>query len=119
MMISEFFKAVIDSDVAPVVICDLKHTVIYMNPASVCLYHANLMGKNIKICHSADSNAKIDQVVAWFAESINNNIVFTSHNEKENKDIYMIALRDEKGTLIGYYEKHESRKKETCKLYEF
>lgn len=29
----------------------------------------------------------------------------------------MVALRDEEGTLIGYYEKHEYRNHETAKLY--
>mgnify|MGYP006922437624 CR=1 FL=1 len=43
----------------------------------------------------------------------------TFHNEKENRDVYMIALRDEAGTLIGYYEKHECRDVETGKMYQF
>jgi len=30
----------------------------------------------------------------------------------------MIALRDEEGELIGYYEKHEYRNIETMKLYD-
>ena len=40
-------------------------------------------------------------------------------NEKENKDVYMVALRDDEETLIGYYEKHEYRYKETAPLYDF
>ena len=117
MNINSFFKSVIDSDKAPVVICDLEHTVQYMNPAAVARYKVDIIGKSIKACHNADSNEKIDRVVAWFAESKDNNIVFTSRNDKENKDVYMVALRDEKGTLIGYYEKHEYRDKETAELY--
>ena len=31
----------------------------------------------------------------------------------------MVALRDEDGTLIGYYEKHDSRKAETMERYAF
>jgi hypothetical protein len=30
----------------------------------------------------------------------------------------MVALRDDNGTLIGYYEKHEYRNRETAKLYD-
>ena len=37
--------------------------------------------------------------------------------EKENKDVYMVALRDDSGALIGYYEKHEYRNPETMKRY--
>lgn len=51
-------------------------------------------------------------------ESADNNIIYTYHNEKQNKDVYMIALRDG-DRLIGYYEKHEYRNAETMKMYDF
>lgn len=117
MNLNSFFKSIIDGDSAPVVICDLEHTVVYMNPASIARYHTDITGKSIKSCHNAESNAKIDRVVAWFKESKENNIVYTYHSEKENKDVYMVALRGSNGTLIGYYEKHEYRNKETKELY--
>ena len=117
MELSKFLKSVIDQDLAPVVICDLEHTVVYMNSASIARYHADLTGRNLKSCHNDKSNEKIDSVVAWFSESSDNNIVYTSRNDKENKDVYMVALRDDSGTLIGYYEKHEYRNRETAELY--
>ncbi|EKC69670.1 hypothetical protein LEA_08169, partial [human gut metagenome] len=40
-----------------------------------------------------------------------------SHNEKQNKDVYMVALRDADKKLIGYYEKHEYRNKENMEKY--
>lgn len=118
MNVDVFLKSVLDTDTAPVVICDLEHTVVYMNPASIARYHTDLTCKSLKACHNAESGAKIDRVVAWFAESKDNNIVYTSRNDKENKDVYMVALRDEGGTLIGYYEKHEYRNRETKELYQ-
>ncbi|MBR3592446.1 MAG: PAS domain-containing protein [Clostridia bacterium] len=118
MNVDVFLKSVLDADAAPVVICDLEHTVVYMNPASIARYHTDLTGKSLKACHNAESGAKIDRVVAWFAESKDNNIVYTSRNDKENKDVYMMALRDDNGTLIGYYEKHEYRNQETKQLYQ-
>ena len=117
MELSAFFKSVIDQDRAPVVICDLEHTVVYMNPASVARYHVDLTGKSLKNCHNAESNKKIDDVVDWFKKDTKNNIVYTSRNDKENKDVYMVALRDESGALIGYYEKHEYRNPETQEFY--
>lgn len=30
----------------------------------------------------------------------------------------MVALRDDAGKLIGYYEKHEYRNRETMKIYD-
>ena len=118
MKLSAFFKGVLEQDSAPVVICDLEHTVVYMNPASIKRYHVDLTGKSIKNCHNAQSNEKIDEVVAWFNKSEENNIVYTSRNDKENKDVYMVALRNDSGELIGYYEMHEYRTNETTKLYE-
>lgn len=115
--LSILFKSVLEQDGAPIVICDIGHTVVYMNPAAISRYHTDLTGKSIKLCHNSVSNEKIDRVIAWFAESKDNNRVFTSRNDKENKDVYMIALRDENGNLIGYYEKHEYRNLETGELY--
>ena len=107
-MENNFFKSVIDADDAPVVICDLEHTIVYMNPTAVKRYEkrggADLVGRSIKGCHNGDSNDKIEQVIAWF--------------KKDNKDVYMIALRNDEGELIGYYEKHEYRNIETMKLYD-
>ena len=113
-----YYKSILEQDKSPIVVCDLGSTVIYMNPAAIARYHRDLTGKSLKVCHNAASNEKIDQVLAWFAKSADNNIVYTSRNDEENKDIYMVALRDPDGRLIGYYEKHEYRNKETTPLYD-
>lgn len=117
-----YFKSVIDQDKSAVVICNLQHDIIYMNPAAIKNYEKwggeDLIGQNLLNCHNEESREKIRQVVDWFAASQENNIIYTYHNEKQNKDVYMVALRDE-GRLIGYYEKHEYRDSETMKLYDF
>ena len=114
----KFFKSVLEQDPAPIVLCDLAHTIVYMNPAAIVRYKADLTGRSIKECHPPKANEKIDAVVARFAKSKENNCVFTYRNEKENKDVYMIALRADGGELIGYYEKHAYRDRETAPLYE-
>ena len=104
-------------------LCDLQHTIIYMNPAAIRNYAkrggAQLIGRSLLHCHNASSNSRIQQVVDWFAASPEHNIIYTHHNEKQNKDVYMVALRDADGTLIGYYEKHEFRSPETMERYAF
>ena len=117
MELNKLFKGVLEQDRAPIVICDLEHTIVYMNPVAIERYHKDLTGKNLKTCHNEKSNELIDKVIAWFSKSAENNIVYTYNNEKENKDVYMVALRDDDGALIGYYEKHEYRTKEKGKLY--
>ncbi len=121
MDISAFIKAVVDSDNMPVVICDLEHTIVYINPAAAERYAKRggyaLIGRSLLDCHNADSNEKIEKVVEWFKSNTANNRIFTFHNPKENKDVYMIALRDGNGELIGYYEKHEMRTPEGSQPY--
>ncbi|MCD8343599.1 MAG: PAS domain-containing protein [Oscillospiraceae bacterium] len=122
MHLNALCKSVLDADSQPIVLCDMQHTVVYMNPAAVRRYAkrggAALVGTNIMDCHAPASREKILQVVDWFAQSPENNDVFTFHSDKENSDVYMIALRNEAGELIGYYEKHESRVPETRRAYE-
>ena len=116
-MLKSLFKSIIDQDTASVVICDMASDIAYMNPAAIENYHRDLTGMNLRDCHNAESNKKIDMVLSWFKKSKDNNIVYTFYNEKKNKDVYMVALRDEDGSLIGYYEKHESRNRETAEPY--
>lgn len=117
-----FYKSIIDQDRSSVVICNLEHEILYMNPASIKDYEKRggdkLIGKNLLDCHTPDSREKIKQVVAWFQESEEHNLIHTFHSERQNKDVYMVALRDDK-KLIGYYEKHEYRDRETMKIYDF
>lgn len=123
MELSAYMKSVIDMDRSSVVICSLDHEIIYMNPAAIVRYEKrggkDLIGKSLLNCHNEKSNAIIQKVVAWFGQSIDNNMIYTYYNEKENKDVYMVALRDENQTLIGYYEKHEYRDREKAELYDF
>lgn len=118
----QFFKSIIDMDTSAVVICDIYHKIIYMNPAAAKRYAKKggygLVGKSLLECHNEESNIKIKKVLKWFAESADNNRVFTFHNPKENMDAYMTALRNDSGELIGYYEKHEYRAPESGERYD-
>ena len=113
--LNAYFKSIIDQDRESVVICDLNHIIIYMNSAAVVDYGkyggAALLGKSLLV-------EAIRKVVDWFAADAGHNIVYTYYNPKHVRDVYMVALRDEDGTLIGYYEKHDSRKAETMKQYD-
>ncbi len=117
--ISIYLKAIIESDICPIVVCDTKHNIVYMNKASIDRYHNNLVGKSIFDCHGNSSRELIERVTEWFKKDYENNRIYTFRNNDENKDVYMIALRDDSGELIGYYEKHEYRSIETSPLYNF
>lgn len=51
MELPVFFKSIIDQDSCPVVICDLDHQIIYMNPGAAARYAkqggADLVGKSL------------------------------------------------------------------------
>ena len=121
MELSAFFKSVIDQDTASVVLCDPKHTILYMNPAAIRNYAKRggekLIGKSLLDCHNQHSQELIKKTVAWFAESQDHNRIFEFHHEKDNRDVYTVALRDDTGRLIGYYEKHEYRNPETAQPF--
>jgi len=123
MELSAFFKSIIEQDRCAVVICNLQHEIIYMNPAACARYSsrggAKLIGQSLLNCHNEKSNEMIKSVIEWFQKNTDNNMIYTFCNKKENKDVYMVALRDADGTLIGYYEKHEYRNTETMKMYNF
>ncbi len=116
-----YLKSIIDQDTCAVVVCNLHHEIVYMNPAAIKNYEKwggkKLLGQSLLNCHNAQSRESIYQVVSWFAADESHNIIHTFHNPKQNKDEYMVALRDN-GKLIGYYEKHEYRNPETRKPYQ-
>ena len=118
-----YLKSVLEQDRAPVVLCDLEHTIIYMNPAAGERYARQggmaLVGASLLDCHTPKANEMIGRVVNWFQADRTHNLIYTFRNDKENKDVYMVALRDGDGALIGYYEKHEYRDRETMKRYDF
>jgi len=119
----KLFKSVIEQDRAAIVICDLNHTITYMNKAAISRYAKrggrDLIGQSLLNCHNSQSNEMINKVINWFLKDEHNNMIYTYKNEKENKDVYMVALRDESNKLIGYYEKHEYRNAETASIYDF
>lgn len=121
-MLSAYFKSIIDQDWRAVVVCGVDHTILYLNPAAAAQYKkwggAALVGQSLLACHNAASCAQIQRVVDWFAADESHNRVFTHHNPRQNKDVYMVALRDETGALIGYYEQQEFRTPETAPAYD-
>ena len=122
MDLTPFFQSVLEQDPAPIVLCDRNHTIVYLNPAAASRYADcggyDLVGRSLLSCHNERSNAAILKVLSWFAESPRHNRVHTVRNEKACKDVYMVALRDSGGALIGYYEQHAFRAWDTEGLYQ-
>ena len=122
MDLNEFFRSVLEQDPAPIVLCALDHTIVYLNPAAAKRYGyaggADMVGRSLMNCHNAKSRELIEKCLAWFAADEAHNTVHESFNPQENKDVYIAALRDKEKKLIGYYEKHEYRTQDTSKFYD-
>lgn len=121
-MLSALLKSLAEQDETPIVICDLNHTMVYLNPVAKAHYAryggGELTGRSLMDCHPPKACEAIERVVEYFRADPSHNSVYTYHSDKDNKDVYMIALRNESGELIGYYEKHRYRSCETGQLYD-
>ena len=86
MNLTPYFKSIIDQDVASVVICNLKHEIIYMNPNAVESYHEwvvrHCLEKSYELSQS-EVKGIIEKVVAWFEEDKEHNRIHTFYNEKQ------------------------------------
>ena len=102
----EMLSAILDSLTEEVVFVDTEHIIRYMNPAGKKHYgpRGAAVGKDLFTCHKEQSKALIRKLLSQLqagAEEIN----FTD-NEKHR--VYMRAVRDTSGKLIGYYERYAS-----------
>ena len=121
MEMHDYYKAIVDVEPSAIVICDTDHTILYMNPAARERYKNrggdSLLGRSLKNCHNAASNMIMDRIMDWFRASKDNNIMYAYYSECENKDVYVMALRNSAGELIGYYEKHKYLSREKGEPY--
>lgn len=115
MELNEFFKGIIDGNDKQIVICNLNHEIIYMNPAAVKQYEkrggAALIGRSLLDCHNPCSKELIIKNVQEMKEDKSVNKIFEFHKTRDgaNDDVYCVAIRNENGELIGYYEQFEDK----------
>lgn len=121
MEIDKYLRAFVETDMNPIVICDTNHIIVYMNKVAIEKFSdlggADLIGKSLMQYLGVETQSRIEAIVSWFSESPDNNWVYTYRNEASQTDMYAVALRDENGNLIGYYEKRRSTFPETEELY--
>lgn len=121
MEIDKYLRAFVETDMNQIVICDTNHIIVYMNKVAIEKFSdlggADLIGKLLMQYLGVETQSRIEAIVSWFSESPDNNWVYTYRNEASQTDMYAVALRDENGNLIGYYEKRRSTFPETEELY--
>lgn len=109
--LTDFFKGIVDSEEGPIVICNMDYRIIYLNPAAMDYYKSghNMQGKLLESFMNEELMSMVRMSVEWFKEGRDNNRVFTFHDNKKNLDMYILAIRNGSGDLIGFYGREESR----------
>ncbi len=120
MGISEIIKFMCDSIHTPIAICDIEYNIIYENKAAVERFNhgREFVGKNIESCFSVETLSKIYAAFEWFKEEEKNNTIFVYHNDKDNTDVYINAVRDDRMNLIAVYSYEICRNLEAVKPFD-
>jgi len=109
MVDASLLASFLDSLKDPFLFADTEHIIRYMNKAAIEHYDdgAALIGRSLLDCHNPDSCRMIRQI---FAEMQTDGIDERLITDNEKYRIYMRAVRDGNGTLLGYYERYEPPK---------
>ncbi|RME31113.1 MAG: PAS domain-containing protein [Thermoflexia bacterium] len=101
-------RAVLDSLDTPILFADAGHTIRYMNRAAVAHYPGgkDLLGRSLLECHNPCSQRIILEVLNDLQAGMEERLI----SENEHRRVYMRAVRDPEGRLLGYYERYEPRK---------
>ena len=109
MLDSRTMHALLDSIQEPIVFVDNDHVIQYLNPAAMRKHEAagygGLLCKSVMDCHSPESQEKIRRIYAQLKDGSNE--VLEKVNKRGQK-VFVRAVRDEDGKLLGYYERYES-----------
>jgi PAS domain-containing protein len=104
----EMLRNILGSMKDPVIFVDHDHIIRYLNPAAAEKYrkrgHNGLVGKSIFDCHNARSKQTILEEYAAFQAGTDEIYLKVS---KYNQKVFVCAVRDEAGNLVGYTERFE------------
>jgi PAS domain-containing protein len=106
MVDSTFLAAILDSLKDPILVADTDHITRYMNRAAVAYYEEGeaLIGRSLLDCHNAQSQQMmIDILAAMQDEGLEEQLI----TDDEKHRIFMRAVRDAGGRVLGYYERYE------------
>jgi hypothetical protein len=95
----------LDSLKDPFLFADTQHVIRYMNKAAVAHYKegAALLGYSLFDSHSEASRGRMVEILAAMEAGEEERLI--TDNAKSR--IYMRAVRDPAGKLLGYYERYE------------
>ena len=78
----------------------------------------DLVGRSLNVFMDEEAQSKVDMVIEWFKEDVSHDCILAVRDKRNNTDIYMCAMRDENGELIGFCSRHRSRINDEAAPYE-
>ena len=101
----EFFRALLDSFKNPVLFADTGHIVRYANQAARTFYPdgEQLIGSSLLACHNPQSQQQMRDILQRMQGGLEEELI----TDNEKRRIYMRAVRDQSGQVLGYYERFE------------
>jgi PAS domain-containing protein len=96
--------AILDSLLDPILVADTDHVTRYMNRAAIDFYDggADLIGRSLLDCHNQQSQEEMIEILAAMHEGEQERLITV----KDDSHVYMRAVRDPDGKLLGYYERY-------------
>jgi PAS domain-containing protein len=105
MIDSGLMAAILGDLKDPVLFADTEHVIRYMNRAAIAHYDEgeSLIGTSLLDCHNEDSQQQIIEILAAMQAGEDERLI----TDNEEHRIYMRAVRDADGQVLGYYERYE------------
>ena len=105
MIDAALMAAILDSLKNPVTFVNTEHTIRYMNKAAIAHYDQGLalIGTSVLDCHNQHSQKIILEILAAMQDGEEERLIA----DDEKRHVYMRAVRDNEGQLLGYYERYE------------
>jgi PAS domain-containing protein len=97
--------AILDSLKDPLLFADTDHVTRYMNRAAVEYYDEGqeLIGRSLLECHNERSQEMMVDILAAMHAGEEERLI----TDNEEHRIYMRAVRDQDGRVLGYFERYE------------
>ena len=105
MISKSIMASILDSLEGPVLFADTDHVTRYMNKAAIAYYTdgKGQIGRSLLDCHSERSQAMMVEILAAMHEGLEERRI----SGEEDPRVFMRAVRDRDGKVLGYYERYE------------
>jgi len=100
-----FYESLLNSIKDPILVDDTNHIVQYMNKSAIAHYceGEKLLKTNLLECHNEESQKMMVEILVEMQNGLEEKLI--TDNKKYR--IFMRAVRDTDGNLIGYFERYE------------